>query len=243
MSATYVYGLVAADTEVPSDLVGLGPDGRVSTVTHRKLAALVSALPTGRPIGTRDDLMAHDAVVEAVARTGTVIPTRFPAVVEQDRVVDELLAPNHDHFVQALAELDGRVQFTLKGRYDQDAVLREVIAEDPEVHELRERVRGIPEDASYHDRVRLGELTVRAFEAKRDVEAPAILARLSPYAVASSAGEPGQPDDVISTAFLVDRTRIKEFVEAVEDVGKDLFGRVHLKLLGPLAPYDFVPEG
>jgi hypothetical protein len=35
---------------------------------------------------------------------------------------------------------------------------------------------------------------------------------------------------------------VKEFDDAVEDLGRDLAGRVRLRLLGPLAPYDFVPE-
>jgi hypothetical protein len=60
--------------------------------------------------------------------------------------------------------------------------------------------------------------------------------------VAVVANQPGQPEDVINAAFLVERERIQEFEDAVENVGRDLDGRVRLRLLGPLAPYDFVPE-
>jgi Gas vesicle synthesis protein GvpL/GvpF len=242
MSATYVYGLVGAETELPDDLTGLGPSGRVSTIAHRRIAAIVSDVPVDRPLGTRDDLLAHEAVVDTVAATTAVLPMRFPAVVEEKGVVEELLGPHHDHFVAVLGELEGRLQFTLKGRYEQEAVLRELIEADPEIRALQEKVRELPEDASYYDRVRLGELVVAALQERREDEAAQMLRRLEPFAVQVVANQPGQPDDVVNAAFLIDRERVKEFDDAVEDLGRDLAGRVRLRLLGPLAPYDFVPE-
>jgi gas vesicle protein GvpL/GvpF len=242
MSATYVYGLVAADTELPDDLKGLGPSGRVSTVAHGQVAAIVSDVPVDRPLGTRDDLLAHEAVVDTVAAETAVLPMRFPAVVEEKGVVEELLAPHHDRFVAVLGELKGRVQFTLKGRYERDPVLRELIESDPEIRALQEKVRDLPEDASYYDRVRLGELVVAALEQRRDEEAAQMVRRLEPFVVGVVSNQPGQPDDVVNAAFLVERERVSEFENAVEDLGRDLAGRVRLRLLGPLAPYDFVPE-
>jgi hypothetical protein len=242
MSATYVYGLVGADTDLPDDLAGLGPSGRVSTIAHGRVAAIVSDVPADRPLGTRDDLLAHEAVVDTVAATVAVLPMRFPAVVEEEGVVEELLAPHHDHFEAVLGELEGRVQFTLKGRYEQDVVLRKVLEGHEEIQGLQEKVRGLPEEATYYDRVRLGELVVAALEERRDAEAAQMLERLRPFAVSSVADPPGQPEDLINAAFLVERDRVREFEDAVEDLGRGVIDRVRLRLLGPLAPYDFVPE-
>ena len=47
----------------------------------------------------------------------------------------------------------------------------------------------------------------------------------------------------MNASFLVDRDSAKQFDDAVDDVAQDLAGRVRFRLLGPLAPYDFVPEG
>jgi hypothetical protein len=243
MSATYVYGLIGADTPVPDDIKGLGPSGRVSTIVHGKVAALVSDVPADRPLGTRDDLLAHESVVDTMAASAAILPMRFPAVVEEEGVVEELLAPHHDQFVAALGELEGRVQFTLKGRFDQDVVLQEVLEEDPEIRQLQEEVRDLPEDATYQQRIRLGELVVRGLEDRRVEEEPQLLERLQPYAVSIVAHDPAQPDDVVNAAFLVERERQQEFEDAVEELGADLHPRIRLRLLGPLAPYDFVVEG
>jgi hypothetical protein len=243
VSPTYVYGLISADAALAPELTGLGPSGRVSTIRHGRLAAVVSDLPTDRPLGTRDDLMSHEAVVDTLAATGTVIPMRFPAVVEESGVVDELLAPNHDRFVTMLAELEGRVQFTLKGNYDNDVVLPEVVEGDQEIRTMQQKVHELPEDAAYYDRIRLGELVVRALEQMRDRDAEQILGPLETTAIAVAPKPPAAPDEVINAAFLVDRRRSREFDAAVEQVGKDIHPRIRLRLLGPLAPYDFVPEG
>jgi hypothetical protein len=242
MSPTYVYGLVGAGAEIPDDLPGLGPSGRVSTIVHGGIAAIVGDVPDDRPLGTRDDLIAHETVLDTVAASVAVLPMRFPAVVEEKGVVEELLAPNEDYFLEVLAGLEGRVQFALKGRFEQDAVLLEVVESDDEIRTLQERVRELPEDASYYDRVRLGELIVGALEERREVEAEKIYERLEPTAVEVAAHQPASPEDVVNAAFLVDRDRVQEFEDAVEGLGSDLAGRVRLRLLGPLAPYDFVGE-
>jgi Gas vesicle synthesis protein GvpL/GvpF len=238
---TYVYGLIKADTAVPDGLTGLGPSGQVSTIAHGRIAAIVSDIPIDRPLGVRGDLVAHESVLDTVAAQAAVVPMRFPAVVEEHAVVDELLAPNEDHFLALLDDLEGRAQFTLTGRYEEDAVLREVLQGDEEIRALREKVRELPEDASYYDRVRLGELIVRALEERRETEGAAIVDRLEPFAVATVTNQLAAPEDVVNVAFLVDRERQEEFENAVEDVGKDLAGRVRLRLLGPVAPYDFIP--
>lgn len=242
MTATYVYGLVSADAELPEDLVGLGPSGEVTTVAHEAVAAIVGDVPLDRPLGTRDDLVAHEAVVDAVAATTTVLPMRFPAVVEQEGVVEELLAPHHDQFVRALEQLEGKVQYTLKGSYEQDVLLQEIVEEDAGIRELQERIRGVPEDASYYDRVQLGELIVKALEERRDVDAADVLERIGEFAEAVSATTPTQPEDVVNAAFLVRRDAADEFEDAVEELGADTHEWLRLRLLGPLAPYDFIPQ-
>jgi hypothetical protein len=242
VSAIYVYGLVAADAALPDDLVGLGPSGTVTTMAHEKVAAIVGDVPLDRPLGTRDDLVAHEAVVDSVAARTTVLPMRFPAVIEEEGVVDELLAPHHDRFVRALEQLEGTVQYTLKGRYDQDVLLREIVEEDAEVRALQERIHGVPEDASYYDRVKLGELIVKALEERRDVDAQDVLDRIGPFAESVSATTPTQPEDVVNAAFLVRRDGAEDFEKAVEELGADTSEWLKLRLLGPLAPYDFVPE-
>jgi Gas vesicle synthesis protein GvpL/GvpF len=235
--ACYVYGVVPAGTRLPDEL-----SGEVSLLAHGDVAAAVSEVRTDRPLGGREDLMAHDHVVESLAAGTTVVPLRFGAVMTgPGAVVDELLAPHHDWFVRVIGDLDERLQFTVVGTYVRDTVLREVLAEEPEVIRLRESLRELPEDSAYHERIRMGELVVRALDRKREEDGAALAEALAPYAVAVARRDPSGEDAAADVAFLVEPAKRKRFDQAVDELGERWAGRVRLRVLGPLAPYDFVP--
>jgi hypothetical protein len=238
----YVYGIVPADVELTADALGLGdPPARVKLVRHKDIAALVSELDTSRPIGRPADLMAHEQILDAIAVDAPVLPLRFGATVTTvDAVVDELLEPHHDEFAVALHKLEGRAEYVVKGRYVERAVLSEVLAETPEAASLRDQIRGQPEDATRNLRIRLGEIVNQAIEAKRDADTRALLAAVTPYCVLSAVRPPTHEQDAAHLALLVEVERQKDLERVLEEFAREWDGRVGLRMLGPLAPYDFV---
>jgi len=239
--ACYVYGIVPADIKLPADLRGLG-GGEVSLVRQDDLAGVVSEISTGQALGTREDLLAHEDVVEALAAETTTLPLRFGSVVTTaDALVEEMLIPYHDWFTEVLDDLAGGREYAVVGVYVEDAVIREVLEEEPEVAQLRERIRGLPEDAAYYDRIRLGELIVKALDQKREVDTEKLLDALEPYASAVEVRSPAGEDTAADAAFLVTEEDLPRFEEAVDDLGRRWAGRIRLRMVGPLAPYDFVP--
>ncbi|GAA2405427.1 GvpL/GvpF family gas vesicle protein [Actinomadura vinacea] len=239
--AMYVYAIVPADTEVPEELSGT--DGaELSLIRHGDLAAVVSEVGTDRPFGAREDLLSHERVVETLAGETTVLPMRFGAVVRSaDAVTDELVAPHYDWFASVLADFTGRAEFIVVGTYVEDAVLREVLEENPEMMRLRESVRQKPEDAGYYERIRLGELIVQALEAKQEADAAVLAEAITPHAVAVTPRRPAGSEIAADVAFLVAEGERERLEQAVEDLGRRWAGRIRLRLVGPLAPYDFVP--
>ncbi|HEY2764753.1 MAG TPA: GvpL/GvpF family gas vesicle protein [Pseudonocardiaceae bacterium] len=241
--ACYVYGVVPASARLPEQLPGLSPGGQVSLIRTEKIAAVVEGIPLGRPLGTRAHLMGHERVLDALVDAGIAIaPMRFGAVLSDEQVVaDELLTPHEEHFTALLRDLTGRTQYTLTGCYQEESVLREVIAEYPEIRELRHEISELPAEQAYHQQVRLGEMIVGVLEQKRRGDGADVLDALVPYAVDVVVREPAQADGVVDAAFLIADERREEFDEAVEECGRQLAGRVRLRLLGPVPAYDFMP--
>ncbi|MGQ0774394.1 MAG: GvpL/GvpF family gas vesicle protein [Pseudonocardiales bacterium] len=240
--ACYVYGVVPASVRLPEQLRGLGPTGRVSLVRAEEIAAVVGDVSLGRPLGTRADLMGHEQVLDALVVAGiTIAPMRFGSVVTNEQVViDELLVPHQEYFTALLRDLTKRTQFTLTGRYEEEPVLREVLEEYPEIRELQGAISELSPEQAYHQRLRLGEMIVGALEEKRQEDGADVLDALTPYVVDVVARAPAQADGVVDAAFLVADERRNEFDAAVEDCGRQLAGRVRLRLLGPVPAYDFV---
>ena len=236
-SHCYVFAIVPADTPLPrSD--DEGPARGLTLVPAGGLAAVVGWAPADRPLGRAADLRAHDRVVADLVATGTpVLPMRFGAVItDPQAVVDELLLPHRDRFQEALNTLTGRVQYTVRVQYEEETVLREVLAGRPDIRRLRDRAA--------HDRsaqLQLGELVVHALEQLRPQDASAILSELI-GTVDVRMHEPSAPDEVLHAAFLVDVSRSADFEERVTKAAAQRSGRTRFRLIGPSAAYDFLGD-
>jgi hypothetical protein len=235
----FVHGVVPADTVVPPDLVGLD-ERPVHLVVADRVAAAVCWVDLDRPPGRRADLVSHQTVLDALSAVGPVAPVRFGSVLEDaDTVREGFLRPQEDVFVEILHELRGRHQFNLRATYVEEVVLGELVATDPEIRMLRQRTREVPEEASYRDRVRLGELVARSLEARSAEDADLLLAAALPHSVAHVVRTPPSATQVVDVALLVDDDAAAALEQHLEELAEAVHERIRLRLLGPVAPYDF----
>jgi hypothetical protein len=242
--ARCVYGIVPWGARLAGGAQGIGdPAAEVSLLRHEQIAAVTSGVPANRALGTRRDLLRFSSLLDTIARSTPVLPMRFGAVLaDADAVVGELLAPHHGRFARALSALEGRAQFTVKARYVKDAVLREVLEEEPEIVRLSEELRHRPVEASYYERIRLGELISRAVERRRQADMVALVDELTPYARSVAWRPAATEDGIVDAALLVDRDRWPALERGLEGIARRLAGRMRLRLLGPLAAYDFTDD-
>jgi hypothetical protein len=240
--ASYVYGILPEDIELGSDMTGVGdPPGPLRVVRADDLAALVSDVDPARPLGSPDDLRAHKEILDASAAEVPVLPLRFGAVLaSDDAVANELLQPFHDEFAAALDQLDGLAEFVVRGRYAGPKILEEVLSENPRAERLREEIRDKDPDATRDIRIQLGEFISEAISAKREKDTDALRQAMADHCTASFVREPTHDDDAVHVAFLVDEDQQQEMDKTVEDLARKWEGRVDLRVLGPMAAYDFV---
>jgi hypothetical protein len=237
----YVYGVMPAAERASVPDAGVA-GAEVRTVEHAGLAAIVSDLQDDSLVAARE-VRAHWRVVEAVAAAASVLPVRFATVLAGDAaVVDHLLAPQAERLTALLRSVEGRVQLSVKGEYDEPAMLREIVRATPAVRKLHERVQSLPEAAGYYDRIRLGELVAGELARRRERDQQAALAALAPHAESAKANEIRTANGAFDLAFLVARDRIDAFSAPVRELADALGERVKLRYLGPLPPYSFVDE-
>jgi hypothetical protein len=236
MSEVYVHAVTAASASDAVEAAG------ARAMVHRDLAAIATdAAATGTK--ATELMRRHWRLLEALAETATVLPVRFgTAMPGEEAVVSEFLAPRHDDLAAQLAALDGKVQLTLKGTYDEEALMRAIVERSPAVARLRERIGKMPGAASHFERIKLGELVAAEVEQERRRDAAWLLERLDGLAVATNRGQAGGTDGAVSAAFLVERGRVDEFSRAVGAAADTLADRVQLQFLGPMPPYSFASE-
>ncbi|WP_200210746.1 GvpL/GvpF family gas vesicle protein [Micromonospora coerulea] len=237
----FIYGIVPSDVEPTPDAEGVGsPAGEVVAIRYDDLAALVSEVGLEEPMGRPADLTAYETLLDGTAAVAPVLPVRFGTVVTGPDAVEDLLAAHRDEFAAALAELEDRLQYTVHGRFDERAMLGGFLAENPDAAALAQQVRGRPEAESREQRIRLGEMISQGVELRREAENAALIDALTPYAVAHVARPPSSELDAVNVAFLVAGDAEEDFIRTVEDFAEQRRELIRMRLLGPLAAYDFV---
>jgi hypothetical protein len=226
LESFYIYGIVAAGSPVP--------DG-VRVVREGELEALV-----GPPAEGREQLERHDRVLAETIAATTVIPARFGMVIDSEEELREaLLRRPAERVSTLLRELDGHVQMSLKAFYAGDAVLRELVASDPEIARAAAHVRGRPEAESRNERIWLGELVAGAVAARREQDERFLLDQVAPVVVDVRTEPVRHERGVLNAALLVRRDARAPLDAVVKQLAASTEGRMTLRYVGPVAPYSF----
>lgn len=239
-TAYFVYGVVPADVEATGEARGVGePPAPVAAVPHGRVAALVSEVPTDQPLGRPDDLVAYQHLLDSTASVVPVVPVRFGTALADLDAVEDFLASQEDGLASSLDRLAGHVEFVVRARYVTESILTQILASNAEAAALRDRIRAQPESLTVDARVRLGELVSQAVEAERVADTRRLVAALGRSTAAYRELPPSHEQDAANLALLVETARRAEFEDALRGVVDEWHGRVTVRLLGPLAPYDF----
>lgn len=236
--SVYVYGVTRAGHPALSQrMEGVGdPPRPVRTLRQGGLAALVSDCPPGlRP--ERHHLMAHQHVLTRAGGMEVVLPLRFGSVSRDEGTVRRALAEYADHYLAQLDELDGRVEYNVRAAHRQEAVLHQVLVEEPEVQALSAANQAAG-GGTYQDRVRLGEMIAEAVRAREERDAALVEHALIPCAERHCPGPDSRPA-LLNLCFLLPRKDSGGLHATV----RTLQGRhpqLDFQMSGPLPPYSFV---
>lgn len=230
----------ATTAKLGIDVKGIGGKP-VRTVPYSDLVAVVSDSPFDTYDVTRENLMAHEQVVEKVMEQSDVLPVSFGTVADNDQAVQQqLLAAALDEMHHALDVVHGRAELGVKVTWEKNRLFSEIAAEDQTIATLLSQISGTTPEETYDERTQLGELISAAIERKRDQEAPVLLQALLPLAVDSRVNDILTDLMVLNASFLVDKQQIPAFQAQVETLRQQQAGRLLFQFVGPLPPYNFV---
>jgi hypothetical protein len=233
----YVYGFVPTDELPELHEQGIG-DGPVGTVERGGITALVSPVEGADIRLRRKDLHAHLRVLETAFQATTILPCPFGTVVESAAELEErVLAGARDGLLAGLDALQGTVQMNVKATYDEEALLREIVAADPDVAALRQRTRAAG-DAAYGERLRLGEIVAARIAERAEADGERLLAALAAKAIDVAVDRPGA-EGALRASFLVARKSLGQFDQALEALAGSEQPLLRFEAIGPLPPTAF----
>ncbi len=218
----YVYCIIGTGEARNFGAFGVGGRGDpVTTIACRDLGAVVSSISMDRYVVGQETILCHERVIERVMGEHTVLPVRFYTVAPNAEEVRSLLRSRYTEFKALLRELDNKVELGLKALWtDMDQVLREALGNNAS-RKLSQEGSPPGGEAAQRTRVALG--------GKKAEIAEQVLQPLRSLAVDLRLNRTYGDDMIMNTAFLVDRTREKEFDARVERLAAEYLGSIPFK--------------
>lgn len=214
------------------DLAGDGVGGIELFVRER--VALVATRFDEEP-DAWESLVTHNRVLARVLERGPVVPVKAGYLLHSDEAAEHLLRHECGRADRLLERFAGRVEANVRFVYDEEAVIREIIAANPQLRRV---------GAGYAQQVLAGERIAAQLERKREREAAQLLKALEPHAEDVAIHEPGDLV-ALNASFLLREDQVPEFEAVLARLQAANESRMSLKYVMPLPFYSFLetPEG
>ena len=219
----YVYCVIETGGARNFGPIGIGERGdAVITIAYRDLSTVVSSVPMNKYVVSSKTISTHERVIEMVMRDYTVLPVRFYTVAPNAEDIRNLLRRRYPEFKRLLREMDNKVELGLKCLWrDMNTVLKEVMEESK-------------------NRNATDQIIKLALQDKKAREGEPIIQPLRKISGNFCLNQMYGDDMLMNAAFLVDKSREKEFDNEVARLAAQYEGRIAFKYIGPAPPYSFV---
>lgn len=237
----YIYCII--ESNQPRSFGPLGIGGRADElyiVCCNGLAACVSSSPIIKYSCLRDNMVAHETAIEKVMKEYTVLPVRFNTIAEDEEKVKKILEIDHDKFIDALKNMEGKKELGLKAMFKEEIIYKDILEKYEDIRILKEKIALLPTERTYSQRMEIGRMVETSLQNEREICKKEILDSLIPlaedYKVNNTYGE----IMILSAAFLVNKDKEPEFDRKVEELNKKYGDKIKFKYVGTIPPFNFV---
>lgn len=237
----YIYAIIAAQSPEVFGTIGIGARGdECRTVRHEGLAAVVSTSAQKKYKVSRDNLLAHEKVIEAVMRLHTVLPVRFGTIADNEEKVKLILAREYDRFLELLGNLEGKRELGVKALFKEDAVFKMILDKYGDIRAMKAKIADLPAEKTHFQRAEIGRMVEAALQTEKETRRASVLDALTPLALEVKANSPYGDMMIVNAAFLVEQAREPEFDRKVQELAEQDDETVKYKYVGTVPPFNFV---
>lgn len=238
---TYIYAIIATQAPETFGTIGIGGRGdECRTVHYEGLAAVVSSTAQKKYKVARDNLLAHEKVIEAVMRSHTVLPVRFCTIADNEEKVKLILAREYDRFLDLLNKMEGKRELGIKALFKEEAVFKMILDKYGDIRALKAKIAELPPDKTYYQRSEVGHMVEAALQAEKEARKAIILEAFTPLALEVKTNTPYGDMMILNAAFLVEQSREPEFDREVQELADQDGEIVKYKYIGTVPPFNFV---
>ena len=235
----YVYAIGAADVLLPKGLAGLG-SAPVRLCPVGRLAAIVSDTEFDVVRPERRHLAAHQAVLTQLIAVTDLLPVAFGMMSDDEEAIRSLLAEHVVVLSRQLARIAGRVEMTVRLRWQEEDTFRIFVERFPELRKRRDACFGGQREPGQMELLELGRTFEKLLLREREDKTSLALGMLGQIAVEVKTAPPSSERLMFDLNCLIGRDHGTQFEMAVEELAGKFGDEFVLELRGPWPPYNFV---
>lgn len=239
----YIYCIIASSMDRMFGPIGIG--GRkedVLTISYNDLSMVVSSHPLSKVVVNRDNLLAHERIIEKVMEEfDSVLPVRFGTVAASADEIRNLLGRRYREFQNALRDAEHKIELNVKGVWENMAeIFREVVAENKAIRRAKENIQKDNGKVNIQAKTAAGKMVAKALQSKKASETDGIVDVLRRTFFEFKLNKTTSDEMFMNAAFLIDKGREKEFENILDDLSEKYRERIKFMVVGPLPVFNFV---
>lgn len=239
----YIYCIIASNQERTFGPIGIGNrNNDVATFGYNDLSVVLSGYPLTNVVVNRENMLAHQRVVETVMKEfESVIPIRFGTVANSFGEIRNLLDRRYREFKTLLRNMEHKVELGVKGSWcNMENIFKEIVEENKDIKKMKTALLKESNSKSINTRVEIGRKVEHALNAKKEKETEWVIEKLKRSAIEYKLNTTIGDEMFINAAFLVDKGREKEFDNIMAEMGTSCGNRIRFMYAGPLPVYNFI---
>jgi len=239
----YIYCIVGTKQERNFGPIGIGGRGdEVLTIGYDDLSMVVSNHPMSRFIVNKENMMAHEKVIEEVMKEfDSVLPVRFGTIAASADEVRNLLGRRHREFKNLLRDMDHKVELGVKAIWKNiHIIFKEIVKENKEIKKLKEEIQNEVSKKNIQAKIQLGKMIEQALANKKEKETERFVDVLKRISIDYRLNKTTCDEMFMNAAFLVDKGREKEFDNVMDDLSDEYMDRIKFMYAGPLPVFNFL---
>ena len=174
----YIYCIVATSQERNFGPIGIGGRGdEVLTIGYDDLSMIVSSHPMTKFTVNRENMLAHEKVIEEVMKEfDGVLPVRFGTVASNADEIRNLLDRRYREFKDSLKNMDHKIELGVKGIWkNMDILFKEISEDNREIKKVKVKIQNGKGKKNIQSKMEVGQMVEKALQKKKEKEAEKIV--------------------------------------------------------------------
>ncbi|MCF7740931.1 MAG: GvpL/GvpF family gas vesicle protein [Candidatus Marinimicrobia bacterium] len=236
----YLYGFTNCKKykDIQKDSVAGGSS--VQNIPFRGIGLLYNTVNGKEVKPSRNNLMAHQKILESMMKEYCVLPVKFGTVAQSKGALYNGIKNNISTIRGNLKVLKGKKELNIKASWEKSFIYDYILKNYSDIKKFKNRVEKLKGTQKHHNKIELGKMIERALLKENEKEAEKIIKELSPSFIKYKKSKVFGELMFLNLSVLVKDKAESLLDELVNEAAENREDKVKFKYTGPSPPASFV---